>query len=123
MKIIINKWEYEISAVKEDDKILLMDDNYYHSGITDLKDQKIYIQEGLNSQQLWYTVVHELTHAYLQAYGMLQINYNDEIVADIMGIYGKDIIETAEYVIKVMTIKNRIDDIDNKTKKWYSEYG
>lgn len=99
MKIRINNWEYEITVVKEDDSILKMDDGYYHSGVTDLKEQKIYIQEGLNSQQLWYTVVHELTHAYLQAYGMLQIDYTDEIVADIMGIYSKDIIETANKVI------------------------
>lgn len=120
MKIIINKWEYEITLVKEDDEILKMDDGFYHSGITDLKEQKIYIQRGLNSQQLWYTVVHELTHAYLQAYGMLQVDYTDEIVADIMGIYGKDIIENAKEVITHIYCPIAYY-IDKKKKKWYIE--
>lgn len=96
MILEINNWKYEIYVVYEDDEILQMDDGFYHSGVTDLKEQRIYLQKGLNEQQMWYTVVHELTHAYLQAYGLLQVAYTDEVIADIMGVYGKNILKDAE---------------------------
>ena len=96
MILEINNWKYEIYVVEEDDDVLQMDDGYYHSGVTDMKEQRIYLQKGLNEQQMWYTVVHELTHAYLQAYGLLQVEYTDEVIADIMGIYGKNILKDAE---------------------------
>lgn len=100
MILEINNWKYEIYVVNEDDDVLQMDDGYYHSGVTDMKEQRIYLQKGLNEQQMWYTVVHELTHAYLQAYGFLQVEYTDEVIADIMGAYGKNILKDAEKVVK-----------------------
>jgi hypothetical protein len=106
MILEINNWKYEINVVREDDEILLMEDGYHHSGVTDLKEQKIYLQKGLNEQQMWYTVVHELTHAYLQAYGFLQVEYTDEIIADIMGIYGKNIQKDAAEVVRYYIEKN-----------------
>ena len=106
MILEINNWKYEIYVVEDNDEILQMDDGYYHSGVTDMKEQRIYLQKGLNEQQMWYTVVHELTHAYLQAYGLLQVEYTDEVIADIMGVYGKNILKDAEKLVEYYIEKN-----------------
>ena len=86
INIKINNFDYKIIFVKEKDDRLLMN-NSYHSGITDFIKKEIYIQEDLPEQSMTYTLMHELTHAVIDSYGMLQVEWNDEIVADFVAIY------------------------------------
>ncbi len=81
MKLEINSNEYEIIIVEENDERLLIDD-YIHTGKIDYIKQEIYIQNGLKPHVLRYTLIHELTHAVIGSYGLMQIVWNDEIIAD-----------------------------------------
>ena len=86
MKLKINNNTYKILIVdKEDERVII--DNYSHSGLTDFILKEIYIRNDLNDDSLRYTIIHELTHAYLESYGFLQVDYTDEIIADITGNY------------------------------------
>lgn len=88
MKLLINNFEYELLFVNWNDENLKVEDNDYRSGMTNFKEKRIYIANNLNKESLNYTLKHEITHAIIDSYGMLQIEWNDEIVADFMAIYG-----------------------------------
>lgn len=87
MELKINNNHYNIYFVEENDKKLLMEDGEYHSGATYFREKEIYINKELNEDSMKYTIIHELTHAYLDSYGFLQVEYTDEIIADLFGNY------------------------------------
>lgn len=93
MKLKINNFEYELLFVDNNDECLNVGDNDYRSGITDFREKKIYIANNLKKDSYNYTLKHELTHAIIDSYGFLQVEWNDEIVADFMAIYSKKINE------------------------------
>ena len=93
MKLKINNFKYEILFVNDNDENLDVGDNDYRSGITDFRKKKIYIANNLNNDSYRYTLKHELTHAIIDSYGFLQIEWNDEIVADFMAIYSSKLKE------------------------------
>lgn len=102
MVIELNENEYQIKIVKPDDENLLMEDGDYHFGVTDFKDKIIYIADNLNSYSLKYTLLHELTHAVMDSFGFLQVEWNDEIVADFMANYSSMIAHKYNYIITIM---------------------
>lgn len=88
----INHNIYKLKIVKEDDENLLMEDGKYHSGVTDFLTKTIYISKKLVldnflTDSFYYTLRHELTHAFIDSYGFMQVYWNEEIVADFMAIY------------------------------------
>lgn len=87
MEIKINNNNYKIYEVPPDSEELKMKDGEYHSGITDFYKKEIYIADNLSDDAKRYTLIHELTHALIDSYGFLQVEWNDEIVADFMGNY------------------------------------
>lgn len=100
MKIKINNFKYELIFVDNKDKNLDVGDNDYRSGITDFRKKKIYIANNLENDSLDYTLKHELTHAIIDSYGFLQVEWNDEIVADFMAIYSKILNELLKTIDK-----------------------
>ena len=87
MNLQINNNCYKILFVKPKDKRLEIEENDYRNGMTDFVKKEIYINKKLKWNSLKYTIMHELTHAYLDSYGFLQVDFTDEIVADIFGNY------------------------------------
>lgn len=106
MQLVIHNTIYEVQFVKSDDKHLLMEDNEYHSGVTDFINKTIYINKNLkNDNSISYTVMHELTHAMIDSYGFLQVDWNDEIIADFMALYSSKLYELAEKVEEQFSIE------------------
>lgn len=81
-EIEINNNIYLIKTVPQNDENLLMDDGEYHSGVTDFYNKIIFINQDLHSYALRYTLLHEITHAMIDSYGFMQVDWNNEIVAD-----------------------------------------
>ena len=104
MKLQINNFEYTLYFVDWNDEHLKFDDNDYRSGMTYFKEKEIYIANNLKNDSYAYTLNHELTHAIIDSYGFLQVDWNDEIVADFMAIY-KNILN--ELIDKVIYEENR----------------
>lgn len=88
----INNFDYEVKFVEPNDQNLLMDDERYHHGVTDFDTKTIYIRNNLDKEVTKYTLLHELTHAFIDAYGLLQIDWNDEVVADFIAAHYENII-------------------------------
>lgn len=121
MNIKINNFDYKIIFVKEKDDRLLMN-NSYHSGITDFIKKEIYIQEDLPKQSMTYTLMHELTHAVIDSYGMLQVEWNDEIVADFMAIYLPVFTDISKQM-EEQQVKNKTNDFYNELRKMHEKKG
>ncbi len=98
--ITIHNYKWIIKLVESNNKNLLMDDNEYHSGVTNFRDKVIYINSDLCKDSFSYTLYHELTHAFINSFGMLQVDWNDEIVADFVAVYIQDIMQAYNYVYK-----------------------
>ena len=99
MKLQINNFEYTLYFVDWNDEHLKIDDNDYRSGMTYFKEKEIYIANNLKNDSYAYTLNHELTHAIIDSYGFLQVDWNDEIVADFMAIYKSVLNELIDKVI------------------------
>ena len=121
LSIKINNFDYKIIFVKEKDDRLLMN-NSYHSGITDFIKKEIYIQEDLPFQTMNYTLMHELTHAVIDSFGMLQVEWNDEIVADFVAIYLPVFTDICRQIEKQST-KHKSDDFYNMLKDLHEKKG
>jgi hypothetical protein len=98
MQVKIHNNIYNIHLINKNSKYLVMDDGEVHSGVTDFITKDIYIRNDLNDSSLKYTLYHEITHAYIESYGLLQIDWNDEIVADFVANYMIDILGTIDEI-------------------------
>lgn len=121
INIKINNFDYKIIFVKEKDDRLLMN-NSYHSGITDFIKKEIYIQEDLLEQSRTYTLMHEITHAVIDSFGMLQVEWNDEIVADFVAIHLHTFEKIFEQINRQSKKKNT-DDFYNMLKDLHEKKG
>lgn len=98
MQVKIHNNIYNIHLINKNSKYLVMDDGEVHSGVTDFITKDIYIRNDLNDSSLKYTLYHEITHAYIESYGLLQVDWNDEIVADFVANYMIDILGTIDEI-------------------------
>ena len=98
MRVKINNNNYDICFVNPNDENLKMSDGEYHSGVTDFITKTIYISNVLIDDSLRYTIIHELTHAMIDSYGFLQVDWDDEIVADFVGNYLPNIINLLDKI-------------------------
>ena len=100
MEVKLNTFNYKIKIVDRDYEGLLMPDGYYRFGVTNFKDKEIYIANNLKDKTMANTLIHELTHAFIDSYGFLQVEWNDEIVADFVATYLEKIIEALTEIEK-----------------------
>ena len=100
MVIELNNNRYAVKIVKYDDENLLMDDGDYHFGVTDFKDKIIYIADNLSNSAFKNTLLHEITHAVIDSFGFLQVEWNDEIVADFMANYSTMIADKYNFIME-----------------------
>ena len=104
-KVKINNIDYGIKVIDWDDERLRMPDGDYHFGVTNFKEKEIYIANNLKDETMTNTLIHELTHAFIDSYGLLQVEWNDEIVADFMGAHLENIVNTLQEISDEMTRK------------------
>lgn len=102
MKVKINKFTYEILETenKEDERLKLND--VYAIGITRCNDQQIIIYNNLSEARFRMTLIHELTHAFIDAYGFWAHSekFSHEDIAEFVSTYADDIVRIAEKYIE-----------------------
>lgn len=100
MEIKINNNIYKIYETDPYAEELKMEDGEYHTGVTDFNKKEIYIANNLNKDSKRYAILHELTHAIIESYGFMQVEWTDEIVADFIGNYFPNICTILEEMQK-----------------------
>lgn len=111
MKLTINNQSFEIIEQGDGDNVYLNspnDDDKMRIGLTDFLNNTIYIHKDLPTlEKKKQTLIHELTHAYILAYGFsTEEFFNHELVCEFLSIYAREIIRTAdEYFRKTSVAK------------------
>ena len=100
MKVKINKFCFVIREMKDESE-LHIDGNALYLGLTDFLKQEIILRTGMSKALLYETLVHELTHAFIFAYGYSNNEtFNHEQICEFVGCYANDIIQIADRYIK-----------------------
>lgn len=72
---------------------LKRDDNGYTLGTCDDVLKTIYINEELDDDYIWKVLCHELTHAAMFSYNVDLTIDQEELLADLIATYGREIID------------------------------
>ena len=115
MKIKIHNNNYEILLTNYDDPNLEIDESY-KTGVCDMLNKKIYIANNLNKDAMYYTIFHEITHAVTDSYGFLQVEWDNEIIADFVANYNETINSIASEVIKYVNKKRNSNSKRNNDR-------
>lgn len=102
--MIINGQYWSIVYVGANSRHLIRSDGSKTIGMTDGRDNIIYLYKGLRGRLLDKVLAHELVHAFMFSYNILIDIDQEEYIADWVSIYGRDLI----YLL---------DDIIAKTRK------
>lgn len=100
MDITINRSKWRIWRVNGNAKILMRSDGVYTLGVADNNTKSIYIKSGISDSLFDKVLCHELTHAYAFEYGYFLDIETEEIVADFISLYGRQIIYMTDEIIE-----------------------
>lgn len=103
MKVLINGYPFEIKFVDGDSRKMKPDENSYNLGLPEYADAIIRIRKGMNERTNRSTVIHELTHAFMFAFGYTI--EGEEAMCDFFGSQGDDIIKMADLIMKAARMK------------------
>lgn len=95
----VNGQTWQIRAVRASDSRLRRSDGSATIGVTDNNDKTIYISELLQGAFLDKVICHELTHVFSFEYNLDIPIETEEIIADFMSLYGRDIIYLADSIM------------------------
>lgn len=103
MKIKINKLNYKIIEVDAKDERLKNSENY-SLGVCSYLHQEIYLSNALSKEVKRATLIHELTHAFICACGLLYVDeWNHETVCEFTSYTNEEIYKiTQKYFKKEM---------------------
>lgn len=105
----IGNAEYKIYFLNNDfdKRLYLKDDEKYHFGIINFADEEIYINGNLTLNKIKQTLVHEITHAFINEFGFKAIDYfNEEQICEFMSMYGDKILILCTSIIEQYNLIN-----------------
>ena len=101
MKFEINGFDYEILRVDKNDDNLVVGDSK-KIGCIHFDTCKIYISNNLSRQMEKSTVIHELTHAFMSAYGFLGFEqFNHECICEFISSYAEGIMKITNKYLEI----------------------
>lgn len=107
-KLIINNLEYEVCLIDRDSPNFIATDGvirYYGAISNELG--KIYISSSLKSGLLLRTIICEVTHAYLYAYGFVDIDYYSEYeLRNFIASYSQYILDDSNHIYNCLNGKS-----------------
>ena len=100
MKVKINKLKFNI-RITTDESTLTAKEGCVLFGFTDYLKQEIVLRGRISKTLMYETLMHELTHAFIFAYGFSNNEtLNHEQMCEFMGNYASDIVKIADKFIK-----------------------
>lgn len=99
MNVVVNGKSWEIIYVKPNDKNLVNSKGIYVLGVTDGNTRKVYINNRLNDYMADKVLSHELCHVFCFSYGIWLDMETEELIADFLATYGREIFNIADSVL------------------------
>lgn len=103
--MIINGVRWRVRLVSPAHPLLLTPWHTHSLGVCDKVTQMICIDKTLPPHKLKEVLCHEIVHAFMFSYG-INLSYNEEeMVAELMSIYGEDILTQTHAIYDGIKIK------------------
>lgn len=102
MKFTVNNQEWELVLVNPNSKNLMRSDGSITLGMTDNNVKTVFINNRLNNYMTDKVLCHELTHVYAFSFDYFIDIQTEEIVADFLSLFGRDIIYLLDDIIKIL---------------------
>ena len=102
MKFTVNNQVWQVLFVNPSNNNLKRSDNSITLGMTDNNTKTIYINNKLNDYMTDKVLCHELCHVFAFEYNYFMDIQTEEIVADFMSLYGRDIVYLLDDLVKVL---------------------
>lgn len=99
MDFIVNNNKWSLNFEKLPSKNLMRSDSTYTFGVTDNNSKKVTIADNLSNYMTNKVLCHELTHVYSFENGCDIDVATEEIIADFMSLYGRDIVYLADDIL------------------------
>ena len=114
MNIKINDYNWKIEVVDADDERLKIDNDEIF-GLTNFKELKIFlVKEGMNKEVFKRTLRHELTHAYINSYGFIGYEMNEEYICNFVETYAEKIVEDTNYIYNELYKEEILEKLKEK---------
>lgn len=98
MIFTLNGIDWSVKFVKPLNGKLRRSDGSLTVGTTEIPTRTVYIADNLHPAFEWKVLCHEIVHAAMASYGVWLTVEQEEIVADLIATYGKEIIQTTDKV-------------------------
>lgn len=102
MTFIVNNQEWKLIFVKPNSRNLMRSDGSITIGMTDNNTKTVYINNRLNSVLTDKVICHELTHVFAFEFGYYMPIETEEIVADFMSLYGRNIVYLLDDLVGIL---------------------
>lgn len=102
--MLINGEEWQIEFVPPDHYMLYTSAGNYTLGVCDDRLKTIYINNKLSRQKLRKVLCHEITHAAMFSYNVEMSLAQEELVADLIAIFGREIVCQTNRVLRDLII-------------------
>lgn len=99
MVIFVNDRMWRIVFVPSESPYLARSDGSYTIGCTDDKMQSVFISDAVSGTLLNKVICHELVHVYSFSYGLFIPIETEEMIADFLATYGRDVFMLADDII------------------------
>lgn len=98
----MNNQEWKLLFVKPNSTELMRSDGSITLGMTDNNVKTVFVNSRLNDYMTDKVICHELTHVFAFEFDYYMDIETEEIVADFMSLYGRNIILLLDDLIKVL---------------------
>lgn len=95
----INNKTWKIVKISRQNPMLMRSDESRTVGMTDRNTQTIYIADDLRGKFLDRVLCHELCHAFCLSYNIYMDIETEEIVADFLATYGREVFKIADRLL------------------------
>lgn len=102
MKFTVNNQEWELVLVRPNSKELIRSNNAVTIGMTDNNQKRVFINNRLNNYLFDKCLAHELCHVYAFSFDYYMDIETEEIVADFISLYGRDIIYLLDDLVGIL---------------------
>ena len=105
MIFTVNGNNWILQYVRPNSEELCRSDGVYTLGVTDNTTKTVTIADNLSDRMTDKVLCHELTHVYSFENGCHMDMHTEEIVADFLSLYGRDIVYMADDLMKIFPRK------------------
>ena len=95
----VNDIKWDIIFVNNINSVLRRSDGSYTYGVTDNNTKSIYLADTLEGEFLTKVLCHEMCHVFSFSYNLHIPIETEEIIADFISLYGRDIIYIVDTVL------------------------